>query len=211
MEFILNNKKYSILNHELFVNYLIVDNYFRHNYSKFRYDIKFDFITPLLDKEKIEFEDIHENTKVLEELIEKEEINFTPFGLDLEQKNEQTFKVTYQQLIFDNINIREDIPFLITFSSLLTYKPVVSLVQIEEELDNFIQEIISTCEKFMYVGCSDEDAEIFSNISERGQMYCPDDASPRCKEYADVILEQKGGEGVISELEYFLIGEKNIY
>lgn len=71
MEFILNNKKYSILNHELFVNYLIVDNYFRHNYSKFRYDIKFDFVTPLLDKEKIEFEDIHENTKVLEELIEK--------------------------------------------------------------------------------------------------------------------------------------------
>ena len=40
-------------------------------------------------------------------------------------------------------------------------------------------------------------------------MYCPDDATPRCKEYADVILEQKGGEGVISELEYFLIGEKN--
>lgn len=139
MEFILNNKKYSILNHELFVNYLIVDNYFRHNYSKFMYDIKFDFVTPLLDKEKIEFEDIHENTKVLEELIEKEEINFTPFGLDLEQKNEQTFKVTYQQLIFDNINIREVIPFLITFSSLLTYKPVVSLVQIEEELDNFIK------------------------------------------------------------------------
>ncbi|MCI7427662.1 MAG: hypothetical protein MSS83_00975 [Methanobrevibacter sp.] len=139
MEFILNNKKYSILNHELFVNYLIVDNYFRHNYSKFRYDIKFDFVTPLLDKEKIEFEDIHENTKVLEELIEKEEINFTPFGLDLEQKNEQTFKVTYQQLIFDNINIREVIPFLIAFSSLLTYKPVVSLFQIEEELDNFIK------------------------------------------------------------------------
>ena len=79
----------------------------------------------------------------------------------------------------------------------------------QEELDNFIQGIISTCENFVYVGCSDEDAEIFLNISERGQMYCPDDASPRCKEYADVILEQRGGEGVISELEYFLIGEKN--
>ena len=79
----------------------------------------------------------------------------------------------------------------------------------QEELDNFIKGIISTCDNFVYVGCSDEDAEIFSNISEQGQMYCPDDASPRCKEYADVILEQKGGEGVISELEYFLIGEKN--
>ena len=79
----------------------------------------------------------------------------------------------------------------------------------QEDLDNFIQGIVSTCENFIYVGCSDEDVEIFSNISERGQMYCPDDATPRCKEYADVILEQKGGEGVISELEYFLIGEKN--
>lgn len=82
----------------------------------------------------------------------------------------------------------------------------------QEELDNFIQEIIGTCKKFIYVGCSDEDVEVFLNISERGQMYCPDDASPRCKEYADVILEQRGGEGVISELEYFLnflIGKKN--
>ena len=36
----------------------------------------------------------------------------------------------------------------------------------QEELDNFIKGIISTCENFVYVGCSDEDAEIFSNISE---------------------------------------------
>ena len=46
----------------------------------------------------------------------------------------------------------------------------------QEDLDNFIQGIVSTCENFIYVGCSDEDVEIFSNIS---------------------------------ELEYFLIGEKN--
>ena len=31
MEFILDNKKYSILNHELFINYLMVDNYFRND------------------------------------------------------------------------------------------------------------------------------------------------------------------------------------
>ena len=44
MEFILNNKKYSINNHELYINYLMVDSYFRQNYSKYDYDIEFDFI-----------------------------------------------------------------------------------------------------------------------------------------------------------------------
>ena len=55
MEFILDNKKYSLLNHELFINYLMVDNYFRNHYSKYDYDIRFDFVEPLLEKEKIEF------------------------------------------------------------------------------------------------------------------------------------------------------------
>ena len=62
MEFVLNNKRYSIINHELYINYLMVDSYFRHGYSKYRYDISFDFIEPLLDKEKIEFKDILEGT-----------------------------------------------------------------------------------------------------------------------------------------------------
>jgi hypothetical protein len=52
MEFILNNKKYSILDHELYINFLIVDSYFRDNRSLYDYDIEFDFITPLLSKEK---------------------------------------------------------------------------------------------------------------------------------------------------------------
>lgn len=139
MEFILDNKRYSILNHELFVNYLIVDNYFRNHYSKYNYDIAFDFVTPLMNKEKIEFEDILENTKVLEELIEKEQINFTPFGLKLKQINSKSFEVTYQELKFKSIDIRELIPFLIALNSLLTYKPVVTLMQIEEELENFLE------------------------------------------------------------------------
>ena len=29
MEFIVNNKKYAILNHELYINYLMVNEYFR--------------------------------------------------------------------------------------------------------------------------------------------------------------------------------------
>ncbi|MBE6507863.1 MAG: hypothetical protein E7Z77_00465 [Methanobrevibacter sp.] len=140
MEFILNNKKYSIINHELFINYLMVDNYFRNNYSKYEYDIRFDFVEPLLNKDKVEFEDILEGTKVLEELIEKEQINFIPQGLRLDQHSTGNFRVTYQDLEFDDIRIGEAIPLLIALNSLLTYKPIVSLSQISEEIDNFIDQ-----------------------------------------------------------------------
>ncbi|AMD17408.1 hypothetical protein TL18_04865 [Methanobrevibacter sp. YE315] len=138
MEFILNNKKYSIKNHELFINYLMVDNYFRNNFSKYEYDIRFDFVEPLLNKDKIEFEDILKGTEVLEELIEKEQINFIPQGLKLDQHRNGNFRVTYQDLEFSNLNIGETIPFLIALNSLLTYKPIIPLFQIEEELENFI-------------------------------------------------------------------------
>ncbi|MBE6502594.1 MAG: hypothetical protein E7Z79_09190, partial [Methanobrevibacter thaueri] len=74
MEFIVSNKKYSILNHELYINYLMVNEYFR-RYSKYDYDINFDFLNPILSKEHIDFDDILEGTKDLEELIEKEEIS----------------------------------------------------------------------------------------------------------------------------------------
>lgn len=139
MEFILDNKKYSILNHELFINYLMVDNYFRNHYSKYDYDIRFDFVEPLLEKEKIEFEDILEGTKDLETLIEKEEINFIPIGLKIYQHTNGNFKIIYQDLDFNNIRIGEAIPFLIALNSLLTHKPIITLVQIEEELENFIE------------------------------------------------------------------------
>ena len=47
MEFILNNKKYSIINHELFINYLMVDSYFK-DHCKYDYDISFDFLKPVM-------------------------------------------------------------------------------------------------------------------------------------------------------------------
>ena len=143
MEFILNNKKYSILNHELYINYLIVDNYFRHHYSKYDYDIKFDFLTPLLSKDKIEFEDILEGTKELEELIEREEISFIPPGLRIDEISGNKFNITYQELEFRDIHVGEAIPLLIALNTLLNYKPIVSLTQIEEELDNFIDKFRS--------------------------------------------------------------------
>ena len=140
MEFILNNMKYSILNHELYINYLMVDNYFRHHYSRYDYDIEFDFITPLLDKEKVEFEDIMKGTKTLEELIEREELNFIPAGLQIDEKENSNFNISYQDLVFNDILVGEAIPLIIALSTLLNYKPTLSLTQIEEELNHFIKQ-----------------------------------------------------------------------
>lgn len=138
MEFILNNRKYSIQNHELFINYLMVDSYFRQGYSKYDYDIRFDFIEPILNKEKVEFEDILEGTEVLEELIERQEINIIPHGLTISQVQDDLFTITYQDLEFEAVRVGEAIPLIIALSTLLNHKPIVTLSQIEEELNNFI-------------------------------------------------------------------------
>ena len=143
MEFILNNKRYSIQDHELLVNYLIVDSYFRQGYSLYDYDIEFEFITPLLEKEKIEFEDILDQTNVLMELIEKEKVSFIPNGLIITQHSNESFNIAYQDLEFGDINIGEAIPLIIALNTLLTYKPIVTLAQIEEELDNFLEKFRS--------------------------------------------------------------------
>ncbi len=146
MEFILNNKKYSIINHELYINYLMVDSYFRYNYSKYEYNISFDFIDPLLEKEKIEFKDILEGTEVLEDLIEKEQINFIPSGVKIDEHLNGNFKISYQDMEFVNVNVGEAIPLLIALNSLLTYKPIVTLTQIEEELNYFLEKFRSYSE-----------------------------------------------------------------
>lgn len=143
MEFILNNRKYSILNHELYINFLMVDNYFRHRYSKYDYDIEFDFITPLLGKEKVEFEDILEGTQVLEELIDMQEINIIPTGLRIDEQQGNRFTIAYQDLVFRDVLIGEAIPLIIALSTLLNYKPTLALTQIEEELEHFISQFRS--------------------------------------------------------------------
>lgn len=139
MEFILNNRKYLIQNHELFINYLIVDSYFRQGYSKYDYNINFDFVEPILEKDKVEFEDILENTKVLEELIEREEISIIPNGLRIDEHVNGNFRISYQDLTFNNVNVGEAIPLIITLNTLLNHKPIVSLSQIEDEINNFIE------------------------------------------------------------------------
>ena len=139
MEFISNNRKYAIINHELYIDYLIVDSYFRQGHSKYDYDITFDFIDPLLSKDKVEFADILEGTKLLEELIEKQEVNFIKPDFVISQKANGDFVIYYQDLVFENLKVGEAIPVLICLYTLLDYKPVISLTQINEELENFIE------------------------------------------------------------------------
>ena len=148
MEFILNNSKYLIQNHELFINYLIVDSYFRQGYSKYDYNISFDFVEPILEKDKVEFEDILENTKVLEDLIEREEISVVPSGLRIDEHVNGNFRISYQDLTFNNINVGEAIPLIIVLNTLLNHKPIVSLSQIEEEINNFIEMFRQYNERF---------------------------------------------------------------
>lgn len=137
MEFIVGNRKYSILNHELYINYMMVNEYFR-EFSKYDYNIHYDFLDPVLEKEKITFDDILEGTKDLEVLIEKEEIDFLPIGLRIDEQPNENFKIRYQDLEFANVNVGEAIPLLVALTSLLNHKPIVSLYQIEEELNHFL-------------------------------------------------------------------------
>ena len=137
MEFIVNNRKYAILNHELYIDYIMVESFFK-DYAKYDYDIHFDFLDYVLNREKVTFDDILEGTKDLEELIEKGEINFTPPGLRIDMHLNENFKITYQTLEFTNVTVGEAIPLMIALTTLLNHKPIVSLYQIEEELNHFL-------------------------------------------------------------------------
>lgn len=142
MEFILNNKKYSIIGHELFINFLMVDAYFK-DYSKYDYNIHFDFLDSVLSKDKIEFSDIAEGAEVLEQLIEIGEVNFIAPGVRIDEHLNGNFKISYQTLEFVNVNVGEAIPLIIALNSLLNAKPIVTLEQISEELNYFLEKFRS--------------------------------------------------------------------
>ena len=142
MEFILNNKKYSIINQELLINYIMVDSYFKYH-SKYTYDVHFSFLNSILSQDKIEFKDIEKGSEILNDLIEKGEINFIPQGLIINENLNNTFNIIYQDLEFDEIGVGEAIPFLITLDSLLKVKPIVTLNQICDELSNFLEKLRS--------------------------------------------------------------------
>ena len=125
----------------MLINYLIVDSYFN-DYSKYDYNITFNFLKDILAKDKITFKDIINGANDLEELIENGEINFIPYGLKIQQI-EDNFNISYQNLEFGDINIGEAVPLLITLYSLLNAKPTVTLLQIKEEMDYFLEKFRS--------------------------------------------------------------------
>ena len=93
--------------------------------------------------DKIEFEDIEKGSEILNDLIEKGEINFIPQGLIIDENLNNTFNIIYQDLEFNEIGVGEAIPFLITLDSLLKVKPIVTLNQICDELKNFLEKLRS--------------------------------------------------------------------
>ena len=118
----------------------MVDSYFKYH-SKYTYDVHFSFLNSILSQDKIEFEDIEKGSEILNDLIEKGEINFIPQGLMINENLNNTFNIIYQDLEFNEIGVGEAIPFLITLDSLLKVKPIVTLNQICDELKNFFRKI----------------------------------------------------------------------
>ena len=120
----------------------MVESYFK-DYALYDYDIHYEFLEPIYEKEKVEFSDILEGTQDLELLIEKGEIDFIPYGLRIDEHLNGNFKITYQDLAFKNVTVGEAIPLLIALNSLLNHKPIVTLSQINEELTNFLEKFKS--------------------------------------------------------------------
>lgn len=128
MEFILNSNKYQISDLEVFVDYLLVESYFKDS----KYNITFDFLSDF-DK-KLDFEDLKKGAKLISDL----NITFVNPNFIIKPHKNGSFKITYQSISFDNINVGEAIPVLIVLNSLLSYKPAISLDEIKSETDIFI-------------------------------------------------------------------------
>ncbi|RKY09257.1 MAG: 3-deoxy-D-manno-octulosonate 8-phosphate phosphatase [Planctomycetota bacterium] len=59
-----------------------------------------------------------------------------------------------------------------------------------------------TCEEVAYIGDEINDYCLFGNV---GLFICPADANPVIKEKADLVLQSKGGEGVLREAAALLL------
>ena len=62
MEFILNNNKYKISDLEVFVDYLLVNSYFKNS----KYNIHFDFLDEF--NKKLDFNDLKRGAKIIKDL-----------------------------------------------------------------------------------------------------------------------------------------------
>ena len=128
MEFILNNNKYLISDLEVFVDYLLVDSYFKNT----KYSIHFDFLDEF-DK-KLDFNDLKRGAKLINDL----NISFINPNFKILPNPKGNFTITYQSISFADINVGEAIPVLIVLNSLLSYKPAITLDEIKLEVDKFI-------------------------------------------------------------------------
>ena len=129
MEFILNNNKYLISDLEVFVDYLLVDSYFKNT----KYSIHFDFLDEF--NKKLDFDDLKRGAKLIKDL----NITFINPNFQIEPYPNGNFKITYQSISFSNIDVGEAIPLLIVLNSLLSYKPAITLDEIKLEVDKFIK------------------------------------------------------------------------
>lgn len=128
MEFILNSKKYVISDMEVFIDYLLVQSYFRNS----KYNIDFDFLKDF-DK-KLDFNDLKKGAKLIGEL----NVSFINPNFIIEQHPNGNFRISYQGFSFSNVDVGEAIPVLIVLNSLLSYTPAISLDEIKSEVDIFI-------------------------------------------------------------------------
>ena len=129
MEFILNNNKYLISDLEVFVDYLLVNSYFKST----KYDITFDFLDEF--NKKLDFDDLKRGAKIIKDL----NITFINPNFQIEPYPNGNFKIIYQSISFSNIDVGEAIPVLIVLNSLLSYKPAITLDEIKLEVDKFIK------------------------------------------------------------------------
>lgn len=129
MEFVLNSIKYQISNLEVFVAYLIVDKYFRNC----QYDIHFDFLDEF--DHDLTFEELTKGADLIEDLNP----NFINPNFIIQNKTDGKFRISYQEISFDDIYAGEAISVLICLNSLIELKPAVTLDEIKQQVDTFIE------------------------------------------------------------------------
>ena len=113
-------------------------------------------------------------------------------NLLLDAKYDNGSKECIRQLLLKN-----DVKFY-------TYDDIISF-------ENVFSECLEINEQNIFIGSTLLDSNTFSQYynPDGMKMYCPDDASYKCKEYADGILNLKSGEGCIAEFIYCNFDEES--
>ena len=76
-------------------------------------------------------------------MIEKQKINFVDYNFKIKQDIDGKFQISYQNIVLNDINVGEAVPVLILLTSLSKVTPILSLNQIKEEVEFFIEKFRS--------------------------------------------------------------------